>query len=97
EPFLPANADNFLKLERPKVVQIAHELRTKNLTKAQQRKLCHLALTDLLKTNRILPLGEIQYITLMNKTFAGIELNALNQLDLAKLRKLKPDQSPSEQ
>lgn len=96
EIFLPGDPDNFLQLNRPKVTQIAEDLRRKDLTSTQKMRLCREAMKDLLSTYRFIPLGEIHFITLTNKSFSGVELNALNQLNLSRLRKLKLDQSPSE-
>ncbi len=56
----------------------------------EKKKLCRMAINEILEESRIIPMGEMHFNILVDETFTGWSLNSLNQLDLAQLRSLKP-------
>ncbi len=83
--FTKGNPDNYLKINRLELDQkIAKLAESDNSQK--NYKLCEAALSDLLATHRLIPLGQIHFMTLLRRQFKGVEVNALNQLDLSALK-----------
>lgn len=56
----------------------------------KKKKICRLAINDLLRESRIIPMGKMHFNILVKESFTGWSLNSLNQLDLAQLRSLAP-------
>lgn len=84
EIFTKGHPENFIRLEDAHYdVMVKKVGQTKGLA---QKKACREAVEYLLKTNRLIPLGEMHFTILARPEFSGWNLNELNQLDLSELQ-----------
>lgn len=89
ECFTQANPENYLKMNDSKLEVIVKKLNHHLSSKAQQ-ELCRQGVEALLKTNRLIPLGEMYFSILMSTKFKGWDINEINQIDLSELYEIKP-------
>ncbi|MEK6554000.1 MAG: hypothetical protein AABZ31_02070, partial [Bdellovibrionota bacterium] len=61
-------------------------LNNPRLSQLQQKNYCRDALKGIFSENRLIPLGEMYFVSMSKPEFTGWQLNALNQLDLSNLR-----------
>lgn len=84
EIFTKGHPENFIRLDDPE-----YEARVLDLKRAKsetaKKKACTAAVSRLLKTWRLIPLGEMHFTVLADPKFKGWGLNELNQLDLSHL------------
>lgn len=84
EIFTQDHPDNFIGLADPEYDRLVKEAGAAKGTEARQ-KACRVAVAHLLKTHRLIPLGEMYFTVLAKPQFTGWDLNELNQLDLSEL------------
>lgn len=83
EIFESVNPENYLKINDKDLDSIILKLRSHN--NPNDKKLCVLGLSAILKTRRIIPLGAIHFTMLTDLNFTGFLINELNQLDVSRL------------
>jgi len=84
EIFTKDDPENFIQYDDPKYDRLVRAAGSARGTEARQ-KACRLAVAHLLKSNRLIPLGEMYFTILVKPHFTGWDLNELNQLDLSQL------------
>ena len=84
EMFEPGNPENYLRLNDGPFNQTLKELRRAR-TDERRRELCGRAVTRLLNTRRLIPLGEMLFTLLVDPRFSNWDLSEINQLDLSRL------------
>ncbi|NJL25565.1 MAG: peptide ABC transporter substrate-binding protein [Calothrix sp. SM1_5_4] len=84
EIFRAGHPENYIRLNSP-----AFEAKLDSLARAtrpaEKRRKCRQAVEELLRANRLIPLGEMYFTILAKPRFSGWDLNELNQLDLSEL------------
>lgn len=84
EIFTKGHPENYIQLN-----DAEYEARVADLKKAKsevaKKRACSAAISRLLKTHRLIPLGEMHFTVLVDTRFKGWSLNELNQLDLSHL------------
>jgi len=85
ETFADWSPENFIQVKNPEYQLILKKL-GEATQPAEQRKLCTEGVRYLMDRYLLIPLGEIHFAVLAQKTFSGWKLNSMNQLDLADLK-----------
>lgn len=86
EVFLRGHPENYLEYDDLEYAQTLTKMsETKPRTQAYTA-LCRRAVTRLLSSNRLIPLGQFYFSMLASQQFSGWEINEMNQLDLSDLR-----------
>ncbi len=89
ETFAPGGAENFPRLDLPAYNATIAKL-SAAATDAERRRLCTQGVRNLVDGHWLIPLGRIHFALLASPRFQGWELNEMNQLDLAELRRASP-------
>jgi oligopeptide transport system substrate-binding protein len=84
ELFEKDHPENYIRLNDPEFEKLVQKLR-KSKTESERKKACTAAVAKLLKSERLIPLGEMHFTVLASTKFKGWGLNELNQLDLSHL------------
>lgn len=87
EPFLQSSRDLGIKIADPQLASLDQSLRDPALSEKEKHRICLQALNLILDSQQILPLGPVIFRHLSNEKFSGWTLNALDQLDLSRLRR----------
>lgn len=83
--FHSTSPDNVLKIADPKIDKWLQELKANPSIKTQ-KNICTMAFSHLTKTYSFIPLGAVQFASLLKANINGIKINSMNQLDLSELR-----------
>ena len=86
ETFQDGHPENYLKIKNKTLSKSLSLLNNPNLSMTQTKGHCRDALQAILKENRLIPQGEMYFVSMAKLAFTGWRLNALNQLDLSDLR-----------
>jgi oligopeptide transport system substrate-binding protein len=89
EIFSKDHPENFIHLDNAEYEKIIAQLRSTDDAKKKD-SLCRRGIDILLDSHWIVPLGQIHFTMLARPQFTGWQVNALNQLDLSRLRASKP-------
>ncbi len=85
QTFYSKSPDNVLKIVDSKIDKWVQELRANPSTKIQKNT-CSAAFKYLMSTYSLIPLGSLQFASLLKMDIHGIKINSMNQLDLSELR-----------
>lgn len=85
ELFQSNSPNNFIHYKDVKFDELITQMRRSRDEKAKA-KLCDLASQMLLKSNRMIPLGEPRFFMVNDQKFDGFSINSLNQIDVSRLR-----------
>lgn len=85
EVFTKQHPENYIRLNDAKYEELVNRLRRPQSASARQSR-CREALQYLMKTYRLIFLGEMHFTVMADRKFVGWHLNELNQLDLSQLR-----------